>query len=191
MATPDWAAAAETLYRAAREQFTRFLAGPVREQVYAVGFFFDPVAGDVYPVANTMDHHLRSFKALVDEYGPTDQQEYLWNSGNWEYPAGLFPSASQEFKVYDDAWAPHREAVQAVSVEADDAGIARLDSDLRRLCVGVLRRLAADGYFAGCPHLMGYVVQSPFDESSDLASQQAQVTAAVTGQQDGDPDGPG
>jgi hypothetical protein len=180
MPTVDWAAATETLGRISREQFARFLAGPVRERVYAVGFFYDPTTGDVLPVANTIEHHVRGYTALVKEFGPTDEYEYLWDSGNWEYAAGLFPGDSDEYRAFDAAWGPHREAIEAAGT--DDAERLMIDTDLRAVCVEVLRRLARDGCFAGCPELMGYVVQSPLDPREGLVAEQARVTALVAGQ---------
>jgi hypothetical protein len=176
----DWAAATDTLDHISREQFTRFLAGPVRERVYAVGFFLDPTTGDVLPVANTIEHHLKGYTTLVKEYGPTDEYEYLWDSGNWEYAAGLAPSGSDEFTAFDSAWTPFREAIGAAADGADDAELQRLEASLRSTCTEALRRLAADGVFAGCPELMGYVVQAPTDPREGLVAEQARVTAAVT-----------
>lgn len=174
MPTANWAAAADALTLAARDQFGRFLVGPVAVQVYAVGLFFDPDAGDVYPVANTVEHHLREYGAYVKAGNPADELPFLWDSGRWEHPAGLFPSATPEYLAFDRAWGPFRNAI-ATSTDPDRS------ARFAETCVEALRRLAADGVFARATELLGYVVQSANDRPEELAANQERVTATVRG----------
>lgn len=172
MPAVDWTAATDALTAAARDQFGRFLAGPAAGRVYAVGLFFDPDAGDVFPVANTIDHHLREYRAYIEAGNPRDEPAFLWDSGQWEFPVGLFPSDSAAFLAFDRAWGPHREAV-AGSDEPDRA------ERFAAACVEALRRLAAEGVFEPIENLMGFVVQSPADRPDEFAANQERVTAAV------------
>ena len=179
MPSVDWAAATDALVRAGRDQFSRFLAGPVADQVYAVGFFADALVGDVLPVANTMDQHTREFAAHRAAGGDVDQPTFLWDSGNWEFPAGLDPVGAEPVARAGADWEPLRAAVEAAAAAADEDGLAVLSLGLRRACVEALRRLAADGVFAPAANLMGYVVQSPDDLPDELVANQERVTAAV------------
>lgn len=176
--TVDWAAATDALTAAARDQFARFLVGPRAKQVYAVGLFFDPDAGDVFPVANTVDHHLQSYRALVKEYGPHDELPQLWDSGNWQFPAGLPPDGTRGF---GDVWPPTRSTIEAAAVDAPDDQHVVIEAEFRRICVEALRRLAADGVFAPATELLGFVVQSPADRADEIVAEQERVTAAVRG----------
>lgn len=173
MSDNDWLAAEAALTSAARSQFAKFLAGSVAPRVYAVGFFFDADSGDVYPVANTMDHHSREFRSRVKDVGDADEQTFLWDSGQWEFPVGLFPSDSAEFLKFDEAWAAHREAI------AGDTDATR-GKRLELICIASLRQLAGEKVFAPAVNLMGYMVQCPDDPEESLVMKHDWVTEAVT-----------
>jgi len=172
MPTLNWTAAENTLHDLTRDQFARFLVGPVCEQIYAVGFFFDPASGDVFPTANTVDQHLQTYRQQIADNGPTDEQLLLWDTGLWAYPVGLFPKNDGEFQNFDRLWGPHRDAIAAT----DDPALA---VKFRRLCVEVLRRILQDGGFASTKNLFGYTVQSPDDFPEDLPGLKEQVTKVV------------
>jgi len=172
--TIDWTAAEETLYALSRDQFARFLAGPSAEQIYAVGFFLDPAAGDVFPTANTVDQHLKTYREHLKDQGPIDEQLLLWDTGLWAYPVGLFPESEAELAAFDRLWAPHREAV----VATDDPASPVL---FRRMAVEVLRRIALGGAFVPAKNLFGFTVQTPDDLPEDLPTLKEQVTKAVQG----------
>ncbi len=173
MPSVNWTAAESTLHDLSRDQLTRFLVGPVREQIYAVGFFFDPASGDVFPTANSVDQHLKTYRQQIADHGPTDEQLLLWDTGLWAYPVGLFPDNDAEFQAFDRLWDKHREAIAA----SDDPA---LPVQFRRMCVEVLRRLYRGGTFASTPNLIGYTVQSPDDLPEDLPGLKEQVTKVVT-----------
>jgi hypothetical protein len=172
MPTVDWAAATDALTAAAKEQFTRFLAGPAATRVYAVGLFYDPDAGDAYPIANTVEHHLREYKAHVSAGNPADELPFLWDSGRWEFPAGLFPTDSPEFLAFDQAWGPFRDEI-AASVDPHRSRC------FAEASIEALRRLKAEGVFAPATNVMGYVAQSSADAPEEIVANQERVTAAV------------
>src|SRR5437667_7730391 len=69
---------------------------------YGVGFFCDAYSGDVLVVANSEDYHREAFGR---HSGTSSEDRFRWEIGNWNYPAGLFPSSSAEQRAFEEKWA--------------------------------------------------------------------------------------
>jgi hypothetical protein len=95
----DWAGAEEALNRLSKEQFARFLERVDRCDLYGLGFFCDPIEG-VMPAANTRSFHAACFREYVEGGGRTDEETFRWDTGNWQYPAGLASSTEELMDVH-------------------------------------------------------------------------------------------
>ena len=100
----------ERLFALAKDQLLLF--SKQAHDLYGFGFFCDALSGDVFLVANTRGFHDESVKKLTSPaFGPS----FKWDIGNWKWPAGLFPSSSNEQREFDVAWARARGAVKDLS----------------------------------------------------------------------------
>jgi hypothetical protein len=151
----DWARAAGVLYDISLGQVTRFLEVVPAEEVYGLGYFCDAFAGVVYLVGSTSTHD-RHHRRGIDRLSPADDELLKWDIGNWQYPGGLFPSASPEQREFDTAWSTFG---RPLSERPDDLDQQRLEE----MCVQVLSRLVLHGAFARARRLEGFVVAGPDD----------------------------
>jgi len=108
--------------------------------------------GVVYLVTNTFAYH----DLTVADKPLADKEFFKWDIGNWQYPGGLFPSASPEQREFDTTW----ETIWGQLAElTDDLSQQRLEE----MCVQVMGRLAQQGAFSGARKLAGIVVAGPYD----------------------------
>jgi hypothetical protein len=138
----DWEAAEEILYAISKEQVARFLGRADPGDLYALGYFCDPIEG-VMLVANTRRHLIASLREYMERFGPTDEETLRWDIGNWEYPAGLASSTEEQMK-FDATWGK-------LGRPTLGSGNARDQAALEDLCVRVLRRLCKEGAFGAGP----------------------------------------
>jgi hypothetical protein len=150
----DWKAAEEILYAISKEQVARFLGRIDCDDLYGLGYFCDLNEG-VMLVAGTRRHLTASLREHVERFGPTDEETFRWDVGNWEYPAGLALSTEEQME-YDAAW-------ERIGRPLAETGDDRDPGHLEDLCVRVLRRLCNEGAFAAARRLEGFMVLGPDD----------------------------
>jgi hypothetical protein len=156
----DWEAAEQVLYAISKAQLTRFLGHVDCDDLYGLGYFCDPIEG-VMLVANTRTSHDAGLLEFIGRFGPTDEETYRWDIGNWEYPAGLEVSSAEEQMEFDSAW-------QGLGRPITSAGDELDQERLEGLCIRVLTRLREDGAFSAARNLEGFVVLGPDDSDGDV-----------------------
>lgn len=171
----DWAAAEEVLHRISLGQVACFFDRHPAERVYGLGYFADAFAGGVYLVANTEEFHARNLAGDPAGAGSTEREEARWDIGNWQFPGGLFPSASPEQQEFDRAWAD----IAGRQMEGGQEG--DLQEHLEALCVRVLGRLVRDGAAAGMRELEGLVVAGPHDSGQDVLEKKKVIDPLLKG----------
>jgi len=152
----DWAAATACLTRISRIQVGRFLVLPEADDVYGMGFFCNASHGNVSLVANTEQHHQRGLRQSRADRRTTNPKVFRWDTGNWKYPGGLFPSRSAEQTEFDAAWKEYRELLSRI-----DHNMTQ--ERLEEVCVDVLLQLFQEGAFVAGTSLKGFIVLSPYD----------------------------
>jgi Uncharacterised protein family UPF0047 len=151
----DWAAAEDRLHCIAKKHVGQFLNGAEQSDVYGFGFFCDAYNGTALLVANTEQYYLSSLRDFEARFGPANAEVFKWDIGNWEYPAGLFPSSSAEQDEFEDAW--KKEYQEPLSqIENDDK-----QSMLEEVCFKVLRRLIQARVFSAVPSVKGVTILGP------------------------------
>ncbi|HEX3314693.1 MAG TPA: hypothetical protein VHR72_07355 [Gemmataceae bacterium] len=172
----DWEGAGETLRRISTKQVGLFLNGPDKSDVYGFGFFCDAYEGCIYLVANTELFHQNSLRHFQSVYGQTDPELFRWNTGNWKYPGGLFPSSSAEQREFDAGWESSRQTLSAIESEG-------AQGMLEELCSGVLTKMFADGAFSTIPGLSGLTVLGHDDRDEDILEKKKRLDGRL--QRDG------
>lgn len=121
------------------------------QDVYGLGFFCDAYEINVYLVANT-----RKFLAEQAKLAVSAKDSLKWDTGNWEWPGGLFPSASPEQRAFDNSWKSIAKGLGSISQQ-----------ELELCCRDVLVALneIVDLRSRG---IEGLVVQGPDDSESTL-----------------------
>jgi hypothetical protein len=156
----DWEAAEHVLYTISKLQVMRFLGHADCDDLYGLGYFCDPIEG-VMLVANTRSSHDAGLREFIERFGPTDEETYRWDIGNWEYPGGLAVSSTEEQMEFDAAW-------EALGRPTSGAGDKPDQERLEGLCIRVLMRLRDDGVFSAARDLEGFVVLGPDDSDGDV-----------------------
>lgn len=164
----DWAAAAEALFELSRSQVARFLGAAPKGRIYGFGFFCDSYAGIVYLVANTSEYHCRSLHDYTAKFGPIEEELFKWDIGNWQYPGGLFPSASPDQREFDSEWEKHGQLIAGLH---DDSAQPRLEE----ICAAVLDRLVCAGAFEEIPNLEATIVCGLYDRGMALLAKKKAV----------------
>ena len=154
----DWSAARETLHKISKKHLHQFFVEQAAEEVYGFGFFCDAFQGSVYLVANSLGFHQRKLKDFISQFGPTDEQTFKWEIGNWQFPGGLFRSSSPEQIEFDSAWNPVRQSLEQMD------GNGKQDV-LEEVCIGVLERLIQEDTFSPAVDVQGFIVLGPDDRS--------------------------
>jgi hypothetical protein len=152
----DWTAATDALHRISRNQIARFLAGPDKDDLYGIGFFYDAEEGIVYLVANTEQYYQSSLLDFENQFGPTDAEVYRWDSGNWKYPGGLFPSSSPEQLEFENAWKEYQWPLS--QLRREDKQVL-----LEEMCLKVLEDLIREGVFSTAPRVQGGTILGPYE----------------------------
>jgi hypothetical protein len=156
----DREAAERVLYTISKVQFTRFLSHVDCDDLYGLGYFCDPLEG-VMLVANTRSSHDAGLREFIERFGPTDEEAYRWDIGNWKYPGGLAVSSTEEQMEFDAAWEGLGRPISGAGDEDDQ-------ECLEVLCIRVLTRLCDDGVFWAARNLEGFVVLGPDDSDLDV-----------------------
>jgi hypothetical protein len=164
----DWDHAEEVLYAISKDHLTRFLGQQGRDDIYGLGFFCDLIEG-VMLVANTRACHDSSFQESKNWSEKPNEALFRWDIGNWEYPAGLFPSDSEEQAEFDRVW---KEVGVPVAYSDEDERTQRL---LEALCGKVFKRLAEAGVLTPARGLEGLVVLGPDDEDKAILTKKKRL----------------
>jgi hypothetical protein len=158
----DWQTAKETLLSISFSEIEAFLASPRTRHVYGIGYFCHNSYGHVLLVANSTDYHERAFRDFCQKYGLCDEDEFKWQIGNWEYPAGIAEGCGQQSKQYTEGWRPYREKIEAAltaDIDNHPGGF------LREACSEVLRKLIRNGAFRSASQPLGFTVMDVDDLS--------------------------
>jgi hypothetical protein len=155
----DWGAAEEVLFTTSKDQVARFLGRVDCDDLYGLGYFCDPIEG-VMLVANTRRFLATTLGEYVERFGPTDEETFRWDIGNWEYPAGLALSAEEQME-FDATWEKLGRPISDLGDEPDQEA-------LEGLCARVLERLWDEGVFWAAQRLEGFVVLGPDDRREDV-----------------------
>lgn len=156
-----WAAATACLTRISRILVGRFLVLPEAGDVYGMGFFCDASHGNVSLVANTEQHHPSGLRKSRADRRTTNPKVFRWDTGNWKYPVGFFPSRSPEQTEFDAAREEYREPLSQI-----DHNMTQ--ERLEEVCVDVLLQLFKEGAFGAATSLKGFIVLSPYDFGRSL-----------------------
>lgn len=167
----DWKAAEEVLDVISKEQLVRFLDGVDCDDIYGLGYFCDLLEG-VMLVANGRRSFAESLGECGWRSGSTDYEVFRWDIGNWEYPAGVALSSTEEQIQFDEAW---ENLGSPRSGDDDDRDQKRLEE----LCIKVLRRLIDDNAFAAADHLEGFMILGPDDLPEDVLSKKKRLDALL------------
>jgi hypothetical protein len=130
---------------------------------YGFGFFCDASNGLVYLVANSEEFHQESFNNMLSLMNTANEDQFKWDIGNWQFPAGLFPSASAEQRQFERGW-----------VEIRNKSPELTQKDLEKCCKAVLMKLhgISDSPLAG---IEGLIVLGPDDSNNDIVTKRVLV----------------
>lgn len=157
----DWTAATACLTRISMILVGRFQVLPEAGDVYGMGFFCDASHGDVSLVANTEQYRQSGLRKSRADRRTTNPKVFRWDTGNWKYPGGLFPSRSPEQTEFDAAWERYREPLSRIDHNTTQ-------ERLEEVCVDVLLQLFQERAFGAATSLKGLIVHSPYDFGRSL-----------------------
>ena len=95
-------------------------------------------------------------------------EAFRWEIGNWEYPAGLFPSASLEQREYAMDWQEFEQSMAELALPDHQ-------ERLELLALKVLKRLIDEGVFSQATSLKGYTILGPDDTQALLLKKKSRV----------------
>jgi hypothetical protein len=155
-----WHDAKQTLLRISQSEIQSFLQTARSRNIYGIGYFCHNSYGDVLLVANTTDYHKDSFRRYVERFGPCDEDDFRWDIGNWQYPAGIATGPGQQSFDYQSSWEPFRRAIDQTTT---DETVDHRGALLRNLCLDVLQSLITKGIFDRYLPNLGFTVMDVDD----------------------------
>ena len=160
MSAFPWHDAKQTLLRISQPEIRTFLQSDRSRGLYGIGYFCHNSYGDVLIVANTTDFHRDSFRGYVEEFGPCHEDEFKWDIGNWQYPAGIANGPGQQSPDYQSSWEPFRKTIDQPTV---NGAVDHPGAQLRNLCCDVLQSLITKGIFDAYLPNLGFTVMDVDD----------------------------
>jgi len=137
----DWIHPAAVLLQGSRSAFRDFFAVHPIDQICAVGFVIELGSEGTYmePCADTRAHRKVVWKDYSLKYPHMTKDEMRWNSGEYEFPAGLL-----RHDELGPAWAQVAEALQRTAGGGASEEVCR---GLISLCCDTIVTLSAEGAF--------------------------------------------
>ena len=160
----DWQKIERVLVDSSEPAIKAFFELHPRESVSAIGYVFE--LWNCYPsfdlVANTRDYYQRSITEYRRKWPDSDttDDEFRWNSGNFQYPACLI--IGNELGPEWESESERLHALAAVEEHFDE-----VHTGIVRICTGSLVALAQRGVF-GDFNTIDFIVQEYDDRWSTV-----------------------
>jgi hypothetical protein len=170
----DWDIKKALLKEVARRAVRRFLGKHPGDGLAAIGFVFE-----FWNVSSQFDlcAELRSTRANQEPLDGDDR----WNSGNYEYPAGLTATAAE---LGSDWEAVSDELHELAGDEPDSREAKSVYEGLIAICCDVLTDLALEGLF-GDPAVVDFNVSEVNDAVSKVKARDQEIRRRIAESQAG------
>ncbi len=163
--TPDWLVLEKLLIDSSEDAIRRFVASLKQRKLLAIGYVFE--------LGNSSPHfdlcaNVSGGREFVDDFEDDDR----WNSGDYEYPAGLLDSESE----LGDEWNAANEKLHAIA--RDEHSFLDIYNGIVRISCDSLIDLAIRGVLPS-PLSLDYNVSEVGDDLSLVASRHTLILNAI------------